>query len=82
MLPMSKLLLLSIFIFHCLLSHSNDDYWQQKVDYNIQVSLNVVNKTLDGTIQMLYQNNANHHLDTIWIHLWPNAYSKLQYYFS
>ncbi len=53
-----------------------DDYWQQKVDYNISVSLDAVNKTLEGSVQISYQNNADHHLDTIWIHLWPNAYSR------
>lgn len=52
------------------------DYWQQKVDYDIDVRLNSNKDLLIGQIEMNYQNNAPVHLDTIYFHLWPNAYSK------
>lgn len=69
------LILFSIFmVTHSLFAGGN--YWQQEVDYNINVSLDVANKTLEGDIQMIYRNNADQHLDTIWIHIWPNAYSR------
>jgi len=51
-------------------------YWQQKVDYKIDVTLNDADNTLDGFIKMEYYNNSPDTLTFIWIHLWPNAYKN------
>ncbi|HHB78944.1 MAG TPA: M1 family peptidase, partial [Saprospiraceae bacterium] len=52
------------------------DYFQQEVNYKINVSLNDQNHTLKGDINIHYKNNAPVALDTIFMHLWPNAYSS------
>ncbi|HNA56565.1 MAG TPA: M1 family metallopeptidase [Chitinophagales bacterium] len=49
-------------------------YWQQHVDYEINVVLDDVNHMLNGSIAMRYTNNSPDVLNEIWIHLWPNAY--------
>lgn len=57
-------------------------YWQQKVDYTIDVSLNDVEHTLDGFVKMIYANNSPDTLSWIWIHCWPNAYKNDKTAFS
>ena len=49
-------------------------YWQQSVDYDISVTLNDVDHTLDGMLDLRYKNNSPNTLTEIWFHLWPNAY--------
>jgi aminopeptidase N len=51
-------------------------YWQQQVNYQIDVSLNDVDKTLTGFETLTYQNNSLTTLDFIWFHIWPNAYKQ------
>jgi hypothetical protein len=57
-------------------------YWQQKVDYTIDVSLNDKEKTLDGFEKIIYTNNSPDTLQFIWFHLWPNAYKNDKTAFS
>lgn len=57
-------------------------YWQQQVNYKIDVTLNDVNHTLDGYVKMDYFNNSPDTLYFIWIHLWPNAYKNDRTAFS
>ncbi|MBN9382605.1 MAG: M1 family metallopeptidase [Chitinophagaceae bacterium] len=57
-------------------------YWQQKVDYTIDVSLNDIEHTLDGFVKMRYTNNSPDTLAWIWIHCWPNAYKNDKTAFS
>ncbi len=49
-------------------------YFQQQVDYRIDVRLDDVKHELLATQEFDYLNNSPQTLDTIWIHLWPNAY--------
>lgn len=58
------------------------NYWQQKVNYNIEVKLDDTARTLDGFIQIDYTNNSPDTLNFIWIHLWPNAYKNDKTAFS
>lgn len=51
-------------------------YWQQEVNYQIQVSLNANDKTLKGFEKLTYVNNSPDTLRFIWFHLWPNAYKN------
>ncbi len=51
-------------------------YWQQNVDYEINVTLDDVKHVIDGSMAMRYQNNSPEDLSFIWIHLWPNAYKN------
>ncbi|MDB5202359.1 MAG: family metallopeptidase [Ferruginibacter sp.] len=78
-----KRLLLSFLIFtahHC--SAQQNNYWQQKLDYTISVSLDDTAHTLDGYLQLQYQNNSPDTLSFIWFHLWPNAYKNDRTAFS
>ncbi|RYY18257.1 MAG: M1 family peptidase, partial [Chitinophagaceae bacterium] len=53
---------------------AQEEYWQQDVQYKIDVSLNDVEHTLDGVLQMNYRNNSPDTLTFIWFHIWPNAF--------
>ena len=57
-------------------------YWQQEVNYNIDVALNDQNNTLKGFLKLDYTNNSPDKLDFIWFHLWPNAYKNDRTAFS
>lgn len=73
---MKPLALLSFFCICCVISFAQAPYWQQQVNYNISVTLNDSEHTLDGYEKMEYYNNSNDTLRFIWIHLWPNAYKN------
>lgn len=70
--------LLFTIIFYCLLpiAYCQPSYWQQQVNYKIDVSLNDKDQTLDGYVKMDYFNNSPDTLYFIWLHLWPNAYKN------
>jgi hypothetical protein len=51
-------------------------YFQQNVDYKIDVTLNDVDNTLNGFEIINYTNNSPDTLRFIWFHLWPNAYKN------
>ena len=79
---MKRILLLTI-LFYCQLQTANcqpigkaQPYWQQQVNYKIDVTLNDVDNTLDGFVKMDYYNNSPDTLRFIWIHLWPNAFKN------
>ena len=57
-------------------------YWQQQVNYSIDVTLNDKINTLDGYVKMDYFNNSPDTLHFIWLHLWPNAYKNDRTAFS
>ena len=52
----------------------SQNYFQQQVNYRIDVKLNDINHTLSAFEEMEYINNSPDVLNEIWIHLWPNAY--------
>jgi len=58
------------------------NYFQQQVNYKIDVTLNDVDNTLDGFEIMDYTNNSPDTLQYIWFHLWPNAYKNDRTAFS
>lgn len=64
----SFLLLTSIF--------GQSTYWQQQVNYNINVSLNDKEHSLDAFERIEYINHSPDTLHFIWFHLWPNAYKN------
>lgn len=51
-------------------------YWQQQVNFKIDVALNDKDHTLDGFVKMDYFNNSLDTLNFIWIHCWPNAFKN------
>ena len=80
--PLKKLLLSAVSL--CLLSiaYCQSAYWQQQVNYTIDVSLNDKDHTLDGFEKIEYINNSPDSLKFIWFHLWPNAYKNDKTAFS
>ncbi|MDX5321669.1 MAG: M1 family metallopeptidase, partial [Bacteroidota bacterium] len=50
------------------------DYFQQEVDYRIQVTLDDQTHRLYGFLDLTYKNNSLDTLREIYFHLWPNAY--------
>ena len=52
------------------------EYWQQKVDYSIEVLLDDSNHMLHGFESIDYLNNSPDSLDYLIFHLWAKAYSS------
>jgi len=63
-----------ILLFVSFTAFAQKDYWQQQVNYSIDVSLNDKTHSLKGNASIEYINNSPDKLDFIWFHLWPNAY--------
>jgi hypothetical protein len=57
-------------------------YFQQKVDYKIEVELDDVNHFLTGDIEIKYTNNSTDTLSYLYFHLWPNGYKNQQTAFA
>ncbi|MFL5741118.1 MAG: M1 family metallopeptidase [Flavisolibacter sp.] len=77
---MQKLFLL---LTACVLGFGGfSQYWQQRVDYRIDVQLNAVDKALDAFEKITYTNHSPDTLHFIWFHLWPNAYKNDRTAFS
>ena len=75
---MKKFLLISSFLLLTLsvLSQKSSAYFQQQVNYQIHVTLDDQNHRLIASETIEYKNNSPHPIDSIYIHLWPNAYKK------
>ncbi len=72
-----KLKTLTFFIaFYVSLPLIAQNYWQQEVNYIINVELDDTKHTLSGNEQFEYINNSPQQLTELYIHLWPNAYSN------
>ncbi len=72
---MRKITLL-LFITQGILNKAFSQYWQQEVNYTIDVSLNDKEHTLTGYERIEYVNNSPDTLTYIWFHCWPNAYKN------
>ena len=75
--------ILVVLIFFCsaISSEVLCQYFQQNVSYNISASQDTTNHTISATCDISYTNNSPSELDTIFLHLWANAFSdKLSAY--
>lgn len=74
------------FFLFLVLSHllglGQQQYWQQKTDFVIDVALNDSSHSLDGFLKLQYTNNSPDTLYFIWFHLWPNAFKNDRTAFS
>jgi hypothetical protein len=73
----STLLLVLAFISSTAFSQ-NTTYFQQEVNYLINVSLDDEEHELLGDIEIEYTNHSPNALAEIYMHLWPNAYKNAQ----
>lgn len=64
------------------LSAQKTTYFQQEVNYRINVVLDDKNHTLKGKIDIEYVNNSPDTLNEIHMHLWGNAYKNQQTAFA
>lgn len=74
-----KKIAVALIFFYCYLPTSNcqtTSYWQQQVNYTIDVTLNDVDNTLEGYEKLEYFNNSPDTLFFIWFHVWPNAFKN------
>lgn len=49
-------------------------YWQQKVDYTMDVDFNVKNFRYTGATELIYTNNSPDELNKVYVHLYFNAF--------
>jgi hypothetical protein len=57
------------------LSHSqNTSYWQQHVDYTMEVDMNVENFQYTGSQKLVYTNNSPDEITRVYYHLYFNAF--------
>lgn len=72
---MKKVLIL---IFLCIsitnYAQNNFPYWQQHVDYTMDVDVNVNNYQYTGTQKLVYTNNSPDTLNSVYYHLYFNAF--------
>ncbi|MGD8922814.1 MAG: M1 family metallopeptidase, partial [Candidatus Zixiibacteriota bacterium] len=66
-------LLGALIIFLLPVSAIAGDYWQQEVNYNLNVSLASDSRTISGTALIQYINNSPDMLDVLYLKAYPNA---------
>ncbi|MDT0651162.1 M1 family metallopeptidase [Autumnicola edwardsiae] len=72
---MKKILLsISLFTFAFINAQNNTNYWQQHVDYSMEVEMDVENYQYSGTQQLEYTNNSADTLSEVFYHLYFNAF--------
>ncbi|MTG97873.1 MULTISPECIES: M1 family metallopeptidase [Myroides] len=55
-------------------NNPNPGYWQQHVDYEMDVKVDVKKFTYKGTQKLVYTNNSNDTLKNVYYHLYYNAF--------
>ncbi len=77
-----KNILLALFCFFSINIFAQDNYFQQEVNYKINVTLNDEEHTVSGMIEIEYTNHAPHDLDSIYFNLWGNAFKNTRTAFA
>jgi hypothetical protein len=67
-----------LLLFGGITAFAQEAYFQQEVNYKISVQLDDEKHQLTGKVDIAYHNNAPNSLDTLYFHLWPNAYRDNQ----
>ena len=62
------------FFISFLFSDPLDFYWQQKVDYEMEITLHDSIRQVSGSTIIKYTNNSPDSLDKLYLHLYPNAF--------
>lgn len=72
---MRKLLLLSFYVLTAaLVSAQRAGYWQQKVDYKMDIDVDDETYQYQGKMTLAYTNNSNQALAKVYFHLYFNAF--------
>lgn len=72
--PAKKGLIFLIFIVFTSLAHGQIYRWQQRVEYTMDVHLDVSTHQLTGTQKLVYHNNSKDTLRKVFYHLYFNAF--------
>src|SRR5690606_16503377 len=67
-------LLLTLASTFVITAQNNTSYWQQAVDYKMEVDMNVKNFQYTGTQELVYTNNSPDTLKRVFYHLYFNAF--------
>ncbi len=68
------LLTLSVCFISPIQAQNNSCYWQQHVDYTMDVTMDVENYQYKGTQKLVYTNNSPEVLTKVYYHLYNNAF--------
>ena len=71
---MKKLLFLILFLISISIFSQNQAYWQQHVDYIMDIEMDVENYLFDGKQKIVYTNNSPDDLNVVFYHLQFNAF--------
>ena len=73
---MNKYLLVGVFmaLFFTAKAQKNSTYWQQHVDYTMEIDMNVETYQYDGKQKLVHTNNSPDELNTVFYHLYFNAF--------
>lgn len=69
-----RILFTGFCVFFSLSLFAQQNYWQQEVDYMIDVTLDDQQHMLRGAESFIYHNKSPKTIDRIYVHLWANAY--------
>lgn len=70
----SKILLVFLFLYAYSIDAQNPGYWQQHVDYSMEIDMNVENFQYQGKQKLVYTNNSPDVLTRVYYHLYLNAF--------
>ncbi len=71
---MKSTLFLAILFFYSLSSYSQADRWQQRVEYDMDIDVDVEKHQYSGVQELTYYNNSPEDLDQVFYHLYFNAF--------
>jgi len=72
---MKKLILILLLMINVgVVVSQNTNYWQQKADYKMEVTLDVKTYLYKGKQELVYSNNSNDTLKKVYYHLFNNAF--------
>ncbi len=69
-----KIAFVYLFIATSMVAQNNTSYWQQHVDYKMNVDMDVKNFQYKGTQELVYTNNSPDTLTQVFYHLYFNAF--------
>ncbi len=69
-----KIVLTFFFAAASLVAQNNTSYWQQHVDYKMNVDMDVKTFQYEGTQELVYTNNSPDTLNQVFYHLYFNAF--------
>ena len=75
-----RIIIASFFV--CFQSFGQSNYWQQEVDYQINVTIDDTKDKAFGEETLIYQNNSPDTLKELYFHLYWNAFKKSSHAFE